>query len=159
MLSRFGALVEQDPGDRGRPRGRYLSRRVQVRLACRKYVLHAFQKKSKSGIQTPRAEIGNQIASQASRRRTHSRAAIHPNSRRARIGEAIRARQLTQTRAAQILRIDQPKISRLLRGQLSGFSTERLMHLLTLLGRDVEIIVKPAPRSRRRGHFRVVATA
>ena len=76
-----------------------------------------------------------------------------------RIGEAIRARRLIQTRAAHILRIDQPKISRLLRGQLSGFSTERLMHFLTLLGRDVEITVKPAPRSRRQGHLRVVATA
>jgi predicted XRE-type DNA-binding protein len=76
-----------------------------------------------------------------------------------RISEVIRARRLTQTRAAHILKIDQPKISRLLRGQLSGFSTERLMHFLTLLGRDVEITVKPAPRSRRHGHLRVVATA
>ena len=55
-----------------------------------------------------------------------------------RIDEAIRARRLTQSRAAHILGIDQPKISRLLRGQLSGFSTERLMHFLTLLGQDVE---------------------
>lgn len=76
-----------------------------------------------------------------------------------RISEAIRARRLTQTRAAHILKIDQPKISRLLRGQLSGFSTERLMHFLILLGRDVEIIVKPASRSRRQGHLRVVVTA
>ncbi len=76
-----------------------------------------------------------------------------------RISEAIRARRLTQTRAAHILKIDQPKISRLLRGQLSGFSTERLMHFLTLLGRDVEITVKPTPRSRRQGQLRVVATA
>jgi len=75
-----------------------------------------------------------------------------------RIAETIRARRLTQTRAARILKIDQPKISRLLRGQLSGFSTERLMHFLTLLGRDVEITVKPAPRSRRQGQLRVVAT-
>jgi predicted XRE-type DNA-binding protein len=74
-----------------------------------------------------------------------------------RIAETIRARRLTQTRAARILKIDQPKISRLLRGQLSGFSTERLMHFLTLLGRDVEITVKPAPRSRRQGQLRVVA--
>jgi len=74
-----------------------------------------------------------------------------------RIAETIRARRLTQTRAAHILKIDQPKISRLLRGQLSGFSTERLMHFLTLLGRDVEITVKAAPRSRRQGHLRVVA--
>jgi len=76
-----------------------------------------------------------------------------------RIAETIRARRLTQTEAARMLKIDQPKISRLLRGQLSGFSTERLMHFLTMLGRDVEIIVKAAPRSRRQGHLRVVATA
>ncbi|MGH9736213.1 MAG: helix-turn-helix domain-containing protein [Candidatus Acidiferrales bacterium] len=75
-----------------------------------------------------------------------------------RISEAIRARRLTQTRAAHILKIDQPKISRLLRGQLSGFSAERLMHFLTLLGRDIEITVKPAPRSRQQGHLRVVDT-
>ena len=74
-----------------------------------------------------------------------------------RIAETIRARRLTQTRAARILKIDQPKISRVLRGRLSGFSTERLMHFLTLLGRDVEIVVKRAPRSRRQGRVRVVA--
>src|ERR1700674_1222362 len=76
-----------------------------------------------------------------------------------RIAGVIRARRLTQASAARILKIDQPKISRLLRGQLSGFSTERLMQFLTLLGRDVEITVKPAARSRRQGHLRVVATA
>jgi predicted XRE-type DNA-binding protein len=74
-----------------------------------------------------------------------------------RIAAAIRARRLTQARAARLLKIDQPKVSRLLRGQLSGFSTERLMHFLTLLGRDVEIVVKPAPRSRRQGHLRVAS--
>jgi len=76
-----------------------------------------------------------------------------------RIAEAIRARRLTQARAARMLGIDQPKISRLLRGQLSGFSAERLMHFLTLLGRDVEIVVKRTPRSRRQGRVRVVITA
>lgn len=75
-----------------------------------------------------------------------------------RISDAIRALRLTQTQAARTLRIDQPKISRLLRGQLSGFSTERLMRFLTLLGRDVEITVKPASRSRRHGRLRVVAS-
>ena len=76
-----------------------------------------------------------------------------------RIAAAIRARRLTQARAARVLKIDQPKISRLLRGQLTGFSTERLMHFLTLLGRDVEIVVKRAPRSRRQGHVRVLTTS
>jgi len=76
-----------------------------------------------------------------------------------RVAETIRARQMTQMRAARILKVDQPKISRLLRGQLAGFSTERLLEFLTLLGRDVEITVKPASESGRQGRVRVVATA
>jgi predicted XRE-type DNA-binding protein len=76
-----------------------------------------------------------------------------------RIAAVIRGRRLTQSGAARILKIDQPKISRLLRGQLSGFSAGRLMHFLTLLGRDVEIVVKNVPRSRRQGRVRVVAAA
>src|ERR1700758_5148466 len=76
-----------------------------------------------------------------------------------RIAGVIRARRLTQASAARILKIDQPKISRLLRGQLSGFSTERLMQFLTFLGRDVEIVIKRTPPSRRLGRVRVVATA
>src|SRR5260370_26775646 len=76
-----------------------------------------------------------------------------------RIAGVIRSRRLTQANAARILKIDQPKISRLLRGQLSGFSTERLMQFLTMLGRDVEIIIKRAPRSRRQGRVRVLGTA
>ena len=42
-----------------------------------------------------------------------------------RIAEAIHARRLTQVGASALLGIDQPKVSRLLRGQLSGFSAER----------------------------------
>lgn len=55
-----------------------------------------------------------------------------------RIAGVIRTRRLTQAGAARIVKIDQPKASRLLRGQLSGFSTERLMQFLALLGRDIE---------------------
>jgi predicted XRE-type DNA-binding protein len=76
-----------------------------------------------------------------------------------RIAAAVRARRLTQSGAARILKIDQPKISRLLRGQLSGFSTGKLMHFLTLLGRDVEIVIRTAPGSRRQGRMRVIASA
>jgi predicted XRE-type DNA-binding protein len=76
-----------------------------------------------------------------------------------RISQATNARRLTQAGAAQLLKIDQAKTSRLLRGQLSRFSSGRLIHFLTLLGRDVEIVVKPTPRSRSQGHIRVVAAA
>jgi len=54
-----------------------------------------------------------------------------------RIVNAIRSRRLTQAAAAALFEIDQPKVSRLLRGQLTSFSTERLMRFLTLLGLDV----------------------
>jgi predicted XRE-type DNA-binding protein len=50
-----------------------------------------------------------------------------------RIAAAIRKRHITQACAARILKIDQTKLSRLLRGQLSRYSTERLMYFLTLL--------------------------
>ena len=52
--------------------------------------------------------------------------------------------------------IDQPKVSALLNGRLTNFSSERLMRLLTRLGQDVEIVVKTKPRRRQRGRIRVV---
>ncbi len=74
----------------------------------------------------------------------------------AKISEIITARGLTQLAAARILGIDQPKVSALLRGRLTGFSTERLIRFLNALGRDVEIVVKDRPRGRGPGHLQVV---
>src|SRR5215467_9181826 len=53
----------------------------------------------------------------------------------------IQRRRLTQSQTAAILGIDQPKVSALKQGRLSGFSIERLMRLLLRLGRDIEISV------------------
>jgi len=44
--------------------------------------------------------------------------------------------------AAEILDVDQPKVSALIRGRLAGFSLDRLVRFLVLLGSDVEIVVK-----------------
>jgi predicted XRE-type DNA-binding protein len=63
---------------------------------------------------------------------------------------AIRARRVTQVEAAELLGIDQPKISALTRGRLSGFSIDRLLRFLMLLGHDVKITVKSRSRSRAR---------
>jgi predicted XRE-type DNA-binding protein len=71
------------------------------------------------------------------------------------ISGIIRARRLTQARAAEILGVDQPKISALVRGRLSGFSIERLLRFLMLLGHDVEITVKSRPRSRSQARLLV----
>jgi predicted XRE-type DNA-binding protein len=62
----------------------------------------------------------------------------------------IQSRRMTQAQAAAILRIDQPKISALKQGKLSGFSIERLLRFLLLLGRDIEIKVKGKSRSTAR---------
>lgn len=73
------------------------------------------------------------------------------------IDHAIQERGLTQQAAAALMGIDQPKVSHILRGRLGGFSTQRLMEFLTALGRDVEIVVRAAPRSRKRGRLHVAA--
>ena len=68
-----------------------------------------------------------------------------------RIREIVRGSRLTQVAAAAVMGIDQPKVSALLSGRLSHFSSERLMRLLTRLGQDVEVVVKSKPRRRQRG--------
>ena len=67
----------------------------------------------------------------------------------------IQRRRLTQSQAAEILGIDQPKVSALKQGKLSGFSIERLMRLLLALGRDIEITVKARAKSRSVARLRV----
>lgn len=59
------------------------------------------------------------------------------------INRIIKQKNLTQIDAAKLLDIDQPKISRLSRGQLSGFSIDKLMVFLILLNQDIEVTVKP----------------
>lgn len=49
------------------------------------------------------------------------------------------------------LEIDQARVSKLQTGQMAGFSIQRLVHFLSLLGQDVEVTVRKARRGRRRG--------
>lgn len=74
-----------------------------------------------------------------------------------RISDIIKQRRLTQGDAATLLGIDQPNVSRLLRGQLGGFSYERLLKFLNTLGCDVEIVVKRSGRTRRHPQVTVKA--
>src|SRR6185436_15686878 len=59
-----------------------------------------------------------------------------------RIDEIVRRRRLTQAQAGAVLGISQPDVSRLLRGNFRDYSVERLLRLLTVLGRDVEIVIR-----------------
>ena len=76
-----------------------------------------------------------------------------------RIRGIVRRRHLTQVAAAVVMGIDQPKVSAVLSGRLTNFSSERLMRLLTRLGQDVAIVVTSKPRRRQRGRIRVVEEA
>lgn len=73
-----------------------------------------------------------------------------------RIDEIIRRRKLKQVDAAKLLGLSQPDVSRLLRGNFRDYSVERLLRLLTALGRDVEIVIRE-PRSKRQGRLSIGA--
>ncbi len=65
-----------------------------------------------------------------------------------RICRLIEGRGLTQAAAGEILGIQQPHVSVLMRGQSGAYSVERLMDFFTALGQDVEITVKPSRRAQ-----------
>ena len=72
------------------------------------------------------------------------------------ISQIIQRRHLTQTEAAIILGIPQSKLSLILRGQFRGVSELKMLECLNRLGRDVQIIVKKAPRTQPQGRISVV---
>ncbi len=73
-----------------------------------------------------------------------------------RIDKIIRQSGLKQVEAAKLLGLSQPDVSRLLRGSFEEFSMERLLRLLTALGRDVDIVIRES-RSERPGRLSVEA--
>lgn len=73
------------------------------------------------------------------------------------INQIIEELHLSQSGAADLLEINQPKISALANYQLQGFSVERLMRFLNALGRDVEIVVRRKSKSRKPGRILVTA--
>ena len=72
------------------------------------------------------------------------------------INQIIERARLSQVAAADVLKINQPKISALANYRLDGFSVERLMNFLNALGRDVEIVIRKAP-GKRAAKIRVTA--
>jgi predicted XRE-type DNA-binding protein len=70
----------------------------------------------------------------------------------------IKASGLSQREVAEKLGITQPKVSMLVSGRLSAFSTDTLLHYLSFLGCDVKIkISKPRSRTRILTHKGCIA--
>lgn len=72
-----------------------------------------------------------------------------PDDRRLRVQLATRlidlleVDRMTQAAAAKRLGISQPHVSELKNYKLGRFSSERLLHFITLMDRDVEIFIRP----------------
>lgn len=75
------------------------------------------------------------------------------------IKDTIEQRKLTQQEAARLCGTDQPTLSKVFRGRMESVTIDRLASWLNALGRDVEIIVKSARRTRQRGRLRVTEAA
>ena len=60
---------------------------------------------------------------------------------------------MTQSDVAKILGIDQPKISRILRGQFRGLSLEKIIGYIMAFGNDVDITVTEKQDGKSTGHF------
>ena len=72
------------------------------------------------------------------------------------IAQLIEEKRWTQAQTAARTALNQPKVSRLLRGQLSGLSAERLFAVLTRLGHSVEVRISAKERAPEKSHTRIM---
>jgi predicted XRE-type DNA-binding protein len=74
------------------------------------------------------------------------------------IAAVMKEQELTQTAAARRLGVEQPDVSKMLKGHFRQFSVERLMRFLVALGQDVEIVVRPVSAARAKAAQLTVST-
>ena len=63
--------------------------------------------------------------------------------------------KFTQVAAAELLEIDQPKVSALSKGRVAGFSLERLFRFLNILDQDITIKVTPKIKTKEKAEVKV----
>jgi phage-related protein len=184
VLKGFGGagvleVIEDDAG--GTYRAVYT-----VKFAEAVFVLHCFQKKSKSGIATPKVDMDIirarlKVAEALAQELQMQKRIIEgvevqrssgnvfadlglPDAEKLKIKtglvveirKAMRALGLTQQAAAKRMGIPQPKVSGMMHGDFTNLSERKLMDCLNRLGYDIEIKVRPA--SEPVGHL-TLATA
>ena len=66
-----------------------------------------------------------------------------------RLNERIKALELKQSEVANMLGIAQPNVSALINYRLDNFSSEKLLEFFNAMGYDVDLLIRPAARSRR----------
>jgi predicted XRE-type DNA-binding protein len=75
------------------------------------------------------------------------------------IMRAARTRKLTQTGLGKVIGVSQPEVSRMYHGHFREYSVERLMHFLTVLDHEIEILIRPRPPAGRKRRIAVKAVA
>ena len=73
------------------------------------------------------------------------------------VNQLVEARRMSPVFAATILQVPRAKVSALRRYKLAEFTVDTQIKLLTALDQDVEIVVRPKPRSGKTGRITVVA--
>ena len=76
-----------------------------------------------------------------------------------RLNDLIKERKLIQTSVAEIFGIPQPHVSELRNFKLARFSSERLLHFITLLDKDIEIVIRPKAANHTAGLVSVLVAA
>ena len=74
-----------------------------------------------------------------------------------RIDAIVRRRGMTRAEAGRLPGLSRADVSRLLRGDFREYSPERLLRLLTALGRDIDIVIRQAGSSGD-GKLRIAAS-
>lgn len=66
------------------------------------------------------------------------------------VSRIVQDKGMTQAEAADVLGIDQPKVSKLLRGRLAEFSVERLIGFVLALGQPIDLSIGSDKKTKRR---------
>jgi predicted XRE-type DNA-binding protein len=71
------------------------------------------------------------------------------------INKTIKERELTPTQTRDMLNLDEEMLSNLSKGSLTEFTLENLFRYLNILGRDLEVVLKPRSTSSSQGKLQV----
>ena len=70
------------------------------------------------------------------------------------IADKIANRGLTQSQVSKLIGLQQPDVSKLLRGHFSGYTLDRLFSFLQAIGKDVDIRVTDTKKDKS-GHLQL----
>jgi predicted XRE-type DNA-binding protein len=71
------------------------------------------------------------------------------------INKAIKERDLTSIQTKDLLNLNEEMLSNLSKGRLTELTLEHLFRYLNILGRDLEVVLKPRSTSNSQGKLQV----